>query len=126
MEERSSPAQTTALELNDREGDDSSGWEAALGSGEALRPVHGEKGWVMWLGTDGVSESRGECSGDGLPKADTMPARTRRRGWPPFIDVHCVEAMWVVPRERKELTARRGGRARVLMRRRGAAAKGAT
>jgi hypothetical protein len=91
-------------ELNDGEGVDSSGWEAALGSSEALSPTHGEKGGVRWLGTDGVSESRGKCGGDGLPEVDTVLARTRRRGWPPFIAVHCVEATWVVPRERKELT----------------------
>jgi hypothetical protein len=125
MEERSSPARTMTLELNDGEGADSSGWEAALGSGEALRPAHGEKGGVRWLGTDGVSESRGECSDDGLPEANTVLARTRRRWWPPFIAVHCIEATRAAPREMKELTARRGGRARVLARRRGTAAKGA-
>jgi hypothetical protein len=84
------------------------------------------KGGVRWLGTDGVSESRGECGDDGLPEADIVLAQMRRRGWPPFIVVHCVEAMRAAPRERKELTARRGCRARVLARRRGTTAKGAT
>jgi hypothetical protein len=78
MEERSSPVRTTVPQLNDGEGADSSGWEAALGSGEALRLAHGEKCGVRWLGTDGVSESRGECGGDGLLEADTVLARTRR------------------------------------------------
>jgi hypothetical protein len=59
------------------EGANSLGWEAALGSGEALRPAHGEKGGVRWLGTDGVLESRGECGGDGLLEADTVLARMR-------------------------------------------------
>jgi hypothetical protein len=79
---------------------------------------------VRWLGTDGVSESRGECGGDGLPEADMVLAWMRRRGWPHFIERHCVEATQAAPRERKELTARRCGRARVLTRRRGTAAKG--
>jgi hypothetical protein len=105
MEERSSPERMMAPELNDGEGADSSGWEAAPVSGEALRPAHGEKGGVRWLGTDGVSESRGECGGDGLPEADTVLTRTRCSGWPPFIAVHCVEATQPAPRERKELTA---------------------
>jgi hypothetical protein len=57
---------------------------------------------VRWLGTDEVSESRGECGGDGLLEADTVLARTRRRGWPLFIVVHCVEATRAAPRERKD------------------------
>jgi hypothetical protein len=105
-EERSSPARMMEPELIDGEGADSLGWEAALGFGEALRPAHGEKGGVRWLGTDGVLESRGECGGDGLPEADIVLARTRRRGWPPFIAVHCIEATQAALRERKELTAR--------------------
>jgi hypothetical protein len=59
MEERSSPAWMMVPELNDGEGVDSLGREATLGSGEALRPVHGEKGGVRWLGTDGAAENRG-------------------------------------------------------------------
>jgi hypothetical protein len=56
---------------------------------------------VRWLGTDEVAENRGECSGDGLPEADTALVRMRRRLQPPFIAVHCVEAMRAVPLERK-------------------------
>jgi hypothetical protein len=52
---------------------------------------------VRWLGTNEVVENRGECGGDGLPEADTALVRTRRRGLPPFIAVHCVEAMQAVP-----------------------------
>jgi hypothetical protein len=115
----------TAPELNDGEGADSSSWEAALGSGEALRPAHGEKGGVRWLGTNGVSESRGECGGDGLPEVDTVLAWTRCRGWPPFLAMHCIEATRAAPRERKELMARCGSRARVLTQRRGTVTKGA-
>jgi hypothetical protein len=94
---RSSPAWSTASELNGGEGAGPSGWRAALGSGEALGPAYGERGEVRWLGTNEVVENRGECDGDGLPEADTTLVRTRRRGWPPFIAVHCVEAMQAVP-----------------------------
>jgi hypothetical protein len=59
METRSSPARSTALELNGSEGVDSSGWGAALSSGEASGPAHGEGGGVRRLDTDGVAENRG-------------------------------------------------------------------
>jgi hypothetical protein len=71
---------------------------------------------VRWLITDEVVENRGECGGEGLPEADTMLVRTSRRGWPPFIVVHCVEATWAASGERE------GGNGSA--RRRGAAAKG--
>jgi hypothetical protein len=58
-------------ELNGGECADPSGWGAALGSGEALGPAYGERGWVRWLGTNEVAKNRGVCVGDG---------------------VHCVEA----------------------------------
>jgi hypothetical protein len=66
-------------------------------SGEALGPVYGEGGGVRWLGTDEVTENRGECGGDGLLEANTVLVWTRRRGWPPFIAVHCVEATRAAP-----------------------------
>jgi hypothetical protein len=52
---------------------------------------------VRWLGTDEVVKNRGECGGDGLPEADTALVWMRRRGWPPFIVVHCVEATRAAP-----------------------------
>jgi hypothetical protein len=68
MEEQSSPARTTAPELNDGEGVDSSGWEADLGSGEALRPEEGSGG----------GGGRGQDA----------------RGGSPFIAARCVGATW--------------------------------
>jgi hypothetical protein len=59
-----------APELNGGEDAGPSGRGAALRSGEAPGPVHGERGGVRWLGTDGVAENRGERGGDGLPGAD--------------------------------------------------------
>jgi hypothetical protein len=97
MERRSSPMRSTALELNGGEGASPSGWGAALGFGEALGPVYGERVGVRWLGTDEVVENRAECGGDGLPEADTALVRMRRRGWSPFIAVHYVEAMRATP-----------------------------
>jgi hypothetical protein len=67
---RSSPAWSTAPEVSSGEGVGSSGRGATLSSGEAPGPAHGERGGVRWLGTDGMVENRGECSGDGLPEAD--------------------------------------------------------
>jgi hypothetical protein len=92
MERRSSPVWSTASELNGGEGAGPSGSRAVLGSGEVLGPVYGERGGVRWLGTDEVVENRGECGSDGLPEVDVALVRTRRRGWPPFIAVLCVEA----------------------------------
>jgi hypothetical protein len=89
------------LELNNGEGVGPSGWGAALGSGEALGPTHEERGGVRWLITDEVVENRGKCGGDGLPEADTTLVRMSRRGWPPFIVVHCVEATWAASGERE-------------------------
>jgi hypothetical protein len=43
-----------APELNGGEGASPLGWGAALGSGKALGPTHGERGGVRWLGTDEV------------------------------------------------------------------------
>jgi hypothetical protein len=82
----------TAPVLNGSEGAHPSGWGVALGFGEALGPVYGERGGVRWLGTDEAVENRGGCGGDGLPEADTALVRTRCRGWPFFIAVHYVEA----------------------------------
>jgi hypothetical protein len=101
MERQSSPAWSTALELNDGEGAGPLGRGAALGSGEALGPTYSESGGVRWLDTDEVVENRGEHGGDGLSEADTAPVQTRCSGWPPFIAMYCVEAMWAAPGERK-------------------------
>jgi hypothetical protein len=68
---RSSPGQSTAPELNNGEGVGSSGPDATPSSSEAPGPAHGERGGVSWLGTDGVTENKGERGGD---------------------DLHCVEA----------------------------------
>jgi hypothetical protein len=81
-----------APELNDSDGVGPLGWGAALGTGEALGPAYRERGGVKWLGTNEVALNRGECGGDGFPEADMVLVWTRRRGWPPFIAVHCVEA----------------------------------
>jgi hypothetical protein len=82
MEERSSPAWMTVPELNDGEGVDSLGREAALGSGEALRPAHGEKGEVRWLGTDGAAENRGGVAVTAYRrKAAVGGGGLRRGGW---------------------------------------------
>jgi hypothetical protein len=70
-ERRSSPLQSTVLELNDSEGAGPSGRGATLSSGEALGPAYGERGGVRWLNTDEVVENRGERGSDGLPNADT-------------------------------------------------------
>jgi hypothetical protein len=97
MERWSSPARSMVPELNGGEGADPSGWGIALGSREALGLAYRERGWVRWLGTDKVAKNRGECGGDGLPEADTALVRTRRRGWAPFIAVHCVKATRAAP-----------------------------
>jgi hypothetical protein len=52
-----------APELNDGEGADPSGRGAALGSGEALEPMHGERGGVRWLDTDSVAETEARRDG---------------------------------------------------------------
>jgi hypothetical protein len=66
VEKRSSPAWLMALELNNDEVVGPLGRGATLRSSEPPRPVHGERGGVRWLGTDGVAENRGECGGDGI------------------------------------------------------------
>jgi hypothetical protein len=60
-EGRNSPTRSTAPKLNGGEGAGPSGWGAALGFGEALGPMYGERGGVRWLGTDEVVENRGEA-----------------------------------------------------------------
>jgi hypothetical protein len=55
-ERRSSPTQSIAPELNGGEGAGPSGRGAALRSGEALEPTHGERGGVRWLSTDEVAD----------------------------------------------------------------------
>jgi hypothetical protein len=94
-----------APELNDGGGASPSGWGVALGSGEALGPTYGERDGVRWLGTDKVVENGGECNGDGLPEVDTVLVRMRRRGWPRFVAVHCVEATRACHERGKEVTA---------------------
>jgi hypothetical protein len=47
-----------------------SGRAATLSSSEAPRPMHGKRGGMRWLGTDGMVENRGERDGDGLPEVD--------------------------------------------------------
>jgi hypothetical protein len=71
---------STALELKGDVGAGPSGWGAALGSSEALGPAYKERGGVRRLGTDKATENRGECSGDGLPEANTTRVWTRCRG----------------------------------------------
>jgi hypothetical protein len=68
----SSPAWSTAPELNSSEGVVSSGRGATPSFGKALGPAHGERGGVRWLGTDGVGGggNRGECGSNGLLEAD--------------------------------------------------------
>jgi hypothetical protein len=61
-EGQNSPARSTAPELNGGEGAGPSGRGAALGSGEALGHVYGERGGVRWLGTDEVLENRGSVA----------------------------------------------------------------
>jgi hypothetical protein len=68
MERQSSTTRSMAPELNGSEGAGPLGWEAALGSGEALGPTCRERGGVRWLGTDEVVENRGECGGSSLPE----------------------------------------------------------
>jgi hypothetical protein len=70
MEGRSSSARSTAPKLNGGEGAGPSGRGAALRSGEAPGPTHGERGGVRWLGTDGVAEKRGERGDDVLSEMD--------------------------------------------------------
>jgi hypothetical protein len=67
---RSSPARSTASELNGGEGVGPSVRGATPSSGKAPGPAHGERGGVRWLGTDGVAENRGDRSGNGIPEAD--------------------------------------------------------
>jgi hypothetical protein len=67
---RSSPARSTASELNGGEGVGSSVWGATSSSGKAPEPAHGERGGVRWLGTDGVAENRGDRGGDDIPEVD--------------------------------------------------------
>jgi hypothetical protein len=70
MEMQSSPVRSTMPELNGGEGVSPSGRGATPSSGKAPRPVHGERGGVRWLGTDGMVENRSERGSDGLPEAD--------------------------------------------------------
>jgi hypothetical protein len=77
-------ARSMASELNGSEGDGPSGRGAALGSGKAMGPAHGERGGVRWLDTDEVAKNRGKHDGDGLPGANTALVRTRCRGRPFF------------------------------------------
>jgi hypothetical protein len=72
-ERRSSPARSTAPELNGSEGASPSDWGAALGSGEALGPTHEERGGVRWLDTDSVVGIEVRRGGGSLPKADKRP-----------------------------------------------------
>jgi hypothetical protein len=87
MERQSSPARSTASELNGGEGAGPSGRGAALGFGEALGPAYGERCGVRWLGTNELAENRGERDGDGLSEADTALVQTRcakaQRQWEP-------------------------------------------
>jgi hypothetical protein len=69
-EMRSSPARSTASELNDGEGVGTLSRGATLSSGEAPGPAHGERGGVKWLSTDGMAENRGEHGGDDLLEVD--------------------------------------------------------
>jgi hypothetical protein len=62
MEMRSSLARSMMPELNGGEGANPSSWGAALGSGEPLGPVYGERGGVRWLGMDEVVENRGSAA----------------------------------------------------------------
>jgi hypothetical protein len=101
MERLISPTRSMALELNCGEGVGPLGQGAALGSGEALELVYGERGGVRWLSTDEVVKNSGERDSDGLPEADIALVQTRCSGWPPFIAVHCIEATWAAPGERK-------------------------
>jgi hypothetical protein len=79
-ESRSSPAWSTAPELNGGEGAGPSDRGAALGFGEALRHAHGERGGVRWLGTDSVVGTEARRGGS-LPEADKRPrARTTSNG----------------------------------------------
>jgi hypothetical protein len=67
---RSSPAQSTSVELNDGEGVALLVQEAALKFKEALGPVHREGGGVRSLGTNGVVEIEARRSSGGLLEMD--------------------------------------------------------
>jgi hypothetical protein len=69
-EKRSSLARSTTLKLNGGDDVDPLGRGVASRSGEAPGPVHGERGGVRCLVTDGVVENRGEHGGDGLSEVD--------------------------------------------------------
>jgi hypothetical protein len=80
-ESRSSPAWSTAPELNGGEGAGPSGRGAVLGFGEALRHAHGGRGGVRWLGTDSVVGTEARRDGGSLLETDKRPrARTTSNG----------------------------------------------
>jgi hypothetical protein len=107
-------------ELNDGEGAGPLGQGAALGSGEARGPAHGEGGRVSWLGTDGVVENRGGSDRGGLPEGDNGGGRGQpnRRG-PLLIVACCVGATRACAEGEREVMARHGGRAMGVHARRG-------
>jgi hypothetical protein len=78
MEGRSSPVRSTAPELNDGEGACPSGWGAALGSGEALGPTYGERGGMIWLGTNRAVENRGGATVTAYRREGAVGAQANR------------------------------------------------
>jgi hypothetical protein len=68
-----------APELNGGEGAGPSRCEAALGSGEAIRPEHRERGGVRWLGTNSVAATEVRHGGGSLSKAYKRPRARRTR-----------------------------------------------
>jgi hypothetical protein len=67
---QSSPARSTAPELNGGECVSSSGRGVALSSKEAPGPTHEEEGGVRWLDTDSVAGTEARHGGGGLPETD--------------------------------------------------------
>jgi hypothetical protein len=101
-------------ELNGGEGVSLSGWGAALGSGEALGPAHGERGGVRRLGIDGAMENIGGAVVTAYRRRVAVGARTKHEGNVLFIAAYCVGATRTYAEGEREVTAQHDGRASVL------------
>jgi hypothetical protein len=77
IESPSSPARSTAPELNGGEGVGPLGWVASLGSGEALGPVYGDRDGVRRLGTDEAVENRGGAAVTAYQRRAAVGAQTK-------------------------------------------------
>jgi hypothetical protein len=77
MERQSSTTRSMAPELNGSEGAGPSGWEAALGSGEALGPTCRERGGVRWLAPTKWWKIEASAAGAAYRTKAVVGARTK-------------------------------------------------